>query len=192
MSQKESLVINYASSINEPQKKNSGGEQLDKDSLTTSTTNTNSKSANSSYKIRFQKAGYQDIGFLVFLRKLTMNTHLKTAGIDMTDDQHQARVMEHFDDSYLIMLDDNPVGLIQLGVINKAIHIRQFQIHPDYQGRGLGKRVLDVCKKKARQRNTSVTLYVLLENPAKNLYLRNGFEIERTDKIQHFMRFLER
>ena len=139
-------------------------------------------------KIHFKKAGIEDVGFLVFLRKLTMDEHLIQAGIVMSDEQHQMRVMEHFEDSYLVLLNGNVVGVLKLGVIDNNLHIRQFQILPDYQSKGIGKTVLKIVKNKALQRECDVTLYVLLKNPAKELYLRSGFEIISTDSLQHLMR----
>lgn len=117
-----------------------------------------------------------------------MDEHLIEAGIEMTDEQHTARVLEFFEDSYLIMLEKTTVGVIKLGVENAALHIRQFQILPEYQRKGIGRKVIDVCKKKAHQKGSSLTLNVLMNNPAKALYLRNGFQIESSDALQHFMR----
>jgi len=142
----------------------------------------------SNHKIGFRKANTEDIGFLVFLRKLTMDEHLKDADIFMTDEQHQSRVLECFEDSFLILLDGHVIGVLKLGVISSNLHIRQFQILPEYQGKRIGKSVLDIVKKKAIERQCDVTLYVLLKNPAKGLYLRNGFEVISSDKLQHFMR----
>ncbi|WP_235938835.1 GNAT family N-acetyltransferase [Thalassotalea algicola] len=139
-------------------------------------------------KIHFKKASYSDVGFLTYLRKVTMDEHLFKAGIKMSDEQHTSRVFEFFEESFLIQVNGHTVGVIKLGIENAALHIRQFQILPNYQNHGIGKSVLEVCKKKAREKGISLTLNVLLENPAKDLYLKNGFEIETTDKLQHFMR----
>lgn len=146
--------------------------------------------SNSSQKltIRFQKADYKDVNYLVYIRKMTMDAHLRKAGINMSDEQHTARVLDFFEESYLILVEKTIVGLIKLGIENAALHIRQFQVLPEYQGKGIGKHVLEVCKKKALEKGCSLTLNVLLENPAKELYLRNGFQIESSDTLQYFMR----
>ncbi|MFD2167168.1 GNAT family N-acetyltransferase [Thalassotalea euphylliae] len=140
-------------------------------------------------KIHFQQASYQDVGFLVFLRKLTMDEHLAKAGIVMNDLQHQARILEFFEQSFLIKVDDHVVGVIKLGIENLALHIRQFQILPECQGKGIGGQVIDLCKKKAVEKGVDLTLNVLLENPAKQLYLNHGFTVEQSDDLQHFMRW---
>ncbi|WP_448212175.1 GNAT family N-acetyltransferase [Colwellia sp. MEBiC06753] len=141
-----------------------------------------------SIKITFKKASYSDVGFLTYLRKITMDDYLKQAGLVLTDVQHTNRVLEFFNESYLILLNEKSVGVIKLGIENSALHIRQFQILPQYQGKGLGGHVLNICKKKAREKQTSLTLNVLTNNPAQQLYLRQGFVIEATDELQHFMR----
>ena len=142
--------------------------------------------------ISFVKAGYQDVGFLTYLRKLTMEEHLLNAGLKLSGEQHVARVHEHFSDSYLIKLGQTTVGLIKLGVENGSLHIRQFQILPQFQNKGIGDKVLLVCKRKASEQQRTITLNVLHDNPAKQLYLRHGFVIEQTDNLQHFMRFTSR
>jgi len=110
-----------------------------------------------------------------------MDEHLLEAGINMTIEQHHSRVVEFFEDSYLIYLNQIKIGVIKLGVEAGAYHIRQLQILPEFQGKGLGSKVLEICKKKAREKQLSLTLNVLKNNPAKNLYLRNGFQIESSD-----------
>lgn len=116
-----------------------------------------------------------------------MEEHLQRAGIFYTDEQHQARVYEHYDDSNIIYLGNEPIGLIKLGLFDTSIHIRQFQLLPTYQGKGIGSKVINLIKKKAVQKNKPITLCVLLENPVLSLYLREGFEITKSDELQHYM-----
>ena len=142
------------------------------------------------YIISFRQAVKADLSFLVMLRKQSMAGHLANAGIVMDDDQHKSRVLEFFSDSTIISLNDKPIGLIKVGHLEKSLHIRQFQLLPSFQSRGIGSKVLNAIKRKASNEKKPITLYVLLENPAKNLYLKEGFEIEHTDKFQHKMRFI--
>lgn len=139
-------------------------------------------------QISFRKASFLDIDFLVSLRKHSMTEHLERAGIIMSDEQHHARVLEHFEDSNIIMLNQLSIGVIKLGDLAESLHIRQFQLLPNYQGRGIGRKVLTVTEKKARERKKAVTLAVLLENPAKKLYDSYGFKILRQDELQYYMR----
>ncbi len=139
-------------------------------------------------QISFRKASFLDIDFLVCLRKYSMTEHLEKAGIRMSDEQHHARVLEHFDDSNIILLDQLAIGVIKLGDLGESLHIRQLQILPNYQGKGIGRKVLTVIEKKAKERKKAVTLAVLIENPAKKLYDSYGFKVLRQDELQYYMR----
>jgi len=139
--------------------------------------------------LSFKQATVLDAGFLLILRKLSMEAHLQRAGIFYTDEQHQARVYEHYHDSNIIYLGNEPIGLIKLGLLDVSIHIRQFQLLPKYQGKGIGSKVLGLIKKKAANKAKPITLCVLLDNPVLSLYLRQGFEITKSDELQHYMTF---
>lgn len=137
--------------------------------------------------LAFTKATKADITFLLRLRKLSMQEHLNNAGIKMNDVAHLERITEHFSDSNIIHANQQAIGLLKLGVTNKSIHIRQFQILPDFHNKGIGSQVLNMVKNKALQMKMPITLNVLLLNPAKKLYLKHGFEITSSDEFQHKM-----
>jgi len=140
----------------------------------------------------FRNVKDEDIEFLVKLRKLSMNKHLANAKIKMTKEQHLARVKEFYYESHIILRDRKPIGVVKFGVqtlkgYSKSLHIRQLQILPNYQGQGIGSKVLAVLKKKALQLQLPITLNVLLKNPARGLYLRHGFQIEGKNKLEFQM-----
>lgn len=145
---------------------------------------------NTSVKLSFVKAQVKDVELLVALRKETMTKHLETAGLFLDDKQHQERVLEHFADSHLIMAGDTVIGAIKLSIVFSAIHIRQIQIYSRFQNKGIGEKIIEMVKSKAREKLLTVTLFVLKENPAKSLYLRAGFKVETSDDLQYFMRCL--
>ncbi|MDP7591386.1 MAG: GNAT family N-acetyltransferase [Litorilituus sp.] len=145
------------------------------------------------FTIGFRKVKHEDIDFLLVLRKRSMTKHLAKAKITQTNEQHLTRIKEHYYQSHIILRDRKPIGVINFGVTalngtKKSLHIRQLQILPKYQGKGIGSRVLSVVKKKALQLQLPITLNVLLKNPARGLYLRHGFQIEGKNKIEFHMR----
>lgn len=145
------------------------------------------------FTIGFRSVTHEDLDFLLILRKKSMSKHLANAKIKLTNEQHTARVKEHYYDSHIILRDRKPIGLLKLSIVSlhqtaKSLHIRQLQILPEYQGLGIGSKVLTVVKKKALQLQLPITLNVLLKNPAKGLYLRHGFQIEGKNKIEFQMR----
>lgn len=145
------------------------------------------------FTIGFRKVKHEDIAFLLSLRRKTMTQHLLAAGIRMTDEEHLLRIKENFYESHIILADRKPIGLLKIGVValnntHKSLHIKQLQIMPKYQGRGVGSRVLMVVKKRALQLCLPITLNVLLKNPARALYLRHGFQVENKNRLEYQLR----
>ncbi len=139
--------------------------------------------------ICFRRAQHQDIEFLLHLRKRAMDEHLKNAGLVLSDEQHKARIIEFFDDSFIICRDEKAIGLLKLAQLSERIHIRQFQIMPNYHGQGIGSQILSLLKKKASERQLAITLNVLLKNPAFRLYQRHGFVVEGQNELEYQMRW---
>lgn len=137
--------------------------------------------------ISFRQAELADISFLLSLRKQTMHEHLLKADIFMDDEHHMMRVMECFDDSHIILLSGKPIGLLKLGQLTDRVHIRQFQILPQYQSKGLGGQILQRLLTSAAKQNKQVTLFVLKNNPAQYLYKKHGFTVKEQDDSQYFM-----
>jgi ribosomal protein S18 acetylase RimI-like enzyme len=145
------------------------------------------------FTIGFRAVKHEDLDFLLTLRKKSMSKHLADAKIKLTNEQHLERIKEHYYDSHIILRDRKPIGVLKLSVVSlkdtsKSLHIRQLQILPQYQGQGIGSKVLTVVKKRALQLQLPITLNVLLKNPARGLYLRHGFQIEGKNKIEFQMR----
>lgn len=145
------------------------------------------------FTIGFRKVKNDDINFLLELRRKTMTQHLLAAGIRMTDEEHLVRIKEFFYESHIVLADRKPIGLLKMGIVSltgthKSLHIRQLQIMPKYQGKGVGSKVLTVVKKRALQLGLPITLNVLLKNPARGLYLRHGFQVENKNRLEYQLR----
>lgn len=140
-------------------------------------------------EISFKRAEFSDRAFLLTLRKSSMNEHLNAAGIKLSDQQHLQRIDEFFQESFLIKYNDKKIGLIKLGMLPDRLHIRQLQIMPKFHNGGIGSKVVALVKQKAVERDLPVTLNVLLENPAKRLYEREGFITEGQTDLEYQMRW---
>jgi ribosomal protein S18 acetylase RimI-like enzyme len=153
---------------------------------------TKSLAENSTAIVSFKRANSHDRAFLLTLRKASMNEHLKTAGIYLDDSAHMQRIDEYFSDSHIICFQNSAIGLIKLALFADKIHIRQFQLLPRYQGLGIGSKVLDIVKRKAQEKQLVITLNVLQNNPAKQLYLRHGFVVIDNNGLEFQMRWQSR
>lgn len=139
--------------------------------------------------LTFNKATPEDLNFLLELRKLSMTEHLLAAGLDYDDEQHKARILEYYNDTYLLNLADKAIGVVKLGQMADRWHIRQFQILPDYHGKGVGTKVLSLLQSKAQSVNMPITLNVLYQNPARRLYERMGFKVIGENGLEYQMRW---
>lgn len=139
--------------------------------------------------ISFHTAKMDDVPFLLRLRKLTMDAYLKAANIDTSEHYHLSRIEEHFHDSIIIVVEKQAIGLLKLGNLAQSLHVRQFQILPEFQNRGIGKQVLALVKHKAAKMGKCVTLNVLKQNPALALYKREAFGIVGESAIEYQMRW---
>lgn len=139
--------------------------------------------------VGFRRASSKDVDFLLLLRKSTMTEHLNKAGFYFSEQNHIERIKEFFGDSFIITNNNENIGLIKLGLLADRIHIRQFQILPSFHRMGVGSYVLEVVKKKAKDLTLPITLNVLLDNPAKALYIRHGFYVEEQLSLEYKMRW---
>ncbi|NQY37795.1 MAG: GNAT family N-acetyltransferase [Alteromonadaceae bacterium] len=138
--------------------------------------------------ISFRAATHLDVDFLLELRKLSMDQHLNVAGLFMSDGQHMDRINEFFEDSLIILVNRKAVGLLKLALLQHSLHIRQFQLMPEFQGLGIGKKVLGMVKKKAVKLKRPITLNVLLKNKALTLYRRSGFKVIGENELEYQMK----
>lgn len=76
---------------------------------------------------------------------------------------------------YLASRDDVVVGIVSYIERGNTIHINEVQILPHYQGQGIGTTFLTERIDEARHRKVPLTLQVLRENRAIELYRRLGF-----------------
>jgi ribosomal protein S18 acetylase RimI-like enzyme len=121
----------------------------------------------------------EDRDFLYSLHCRTMRDVIeKTWGWD------QASQRNDFDRRFreyivsIIESEGQSVGGLLLESRPDSIYIHELQVLPEYQGRGIGTRVVENLIEQAAARGFPVTLSVVPANPrARNLYERLGFEV---------------
>jgi GNAT superfamily N-acetyltransferase len=101
----------------------------------------------------------------------------------------EARHQRHFAETWqagqisIIDVDGHRAGMLQVFELPQSTEVGEIQIHPDFQGAGLGTRVLNDVIAASKGLGKPVTLYLGLKNArAHKLYLRLGFrETGRSD-----------
>jgi GNAT superfamily N-acetyltransferase len=85
---------------------------------------------------------------------------------------------------------DTPVGYVVVDVIGDAAHIEQVTVHPDHQGTGVGRTLIDRAGTWARANDLSALTLTTFANVPWNrpLYEHLGFRVLRDDEIGALLR----
>jgi GNAT superfamily N-acetyltransferase/ketosteroid isomerase-like protein len=107
--------------------------------------------------------------------------------LPMTAD-HRQLIVEN--DTWLILSDDVPAGLIELVSEPDCILIYSVAVHPDYQSQGLGRKLLDWAEQetwRAGLRRIRLYTNAIMESNIA-LYLRLGYQETHRETSQGFTR----
>ncbi|PWN60686.1 GNAT family N-acetyltransferase [Chryseobacterium oncorhynchi] len=137
--------------------------------------------------ITYRKATENDLDYLLDLRMKTMVPHYAEADLPTDDDTTLKRVLHEFEKANIILLDNEPVGLLKINKTNSETEVLQLQIDPSQQGKGLGRLILTDILKEASLVKNIVSLSVLKTNKAQHLYSSLGFKIISEDEHSYFM-----
>jgi ribosomal protein S18 acetylase RimI-like enzyme len=86
-------------------------------------------------------------------------------------------------DNWLIVRDDQSVGFFSLSRDARALYIRELQVAERFQRQGAGAWAIDQVMAMARQeRRPALRLTVFKNNPAQQLYLRKGLQVQGEDE----------
>ena len=140
-------------------------------------------------EIKYRPALKSDQEFLLDLRIQTMNAHLTASSLPVSDEAHLQRINYQFEHALIIEIDKRAIGLLKIVRQADNIELIQIQIAVTYQGKGIGRRILNDLIKEAIESEQSITLSVLKTNQAKNLYLSVGFKIVGETDDSYLMLF---
>lgn len=139
--------------------------------------------------ITLRPATNADESFLLGLRQSTMSEHLERVGEPSDAAAHHARLQYRYDAARIICLDGAAIGLLKAYRDETEWCLVQLQITAQYQGRGLGERIIKTLLANAQADALPVSLKVLKGNPAKRLYERLGFREVGADEREFHMRW---
>jgi ribosomal protein S18 acetylase RimI-like enzyme len=140
-------------------------------------------------EIDYRKASEKDIDFLLDLRAKTMNEHYANSSLPTDKASTLQRVLYQFEKANIILLNDEPIGLLKIDKSKDPIEVLQLQIDPNQQGKGLGKTILQSILEEASSAGKKVSLSVLKSNKAQHLYSSLGFKTVGEDEHSYFMEF---
>jgi ribosomal protein S18 acetylase RimI-like enzyme len=133
-------------------------------------------------KISRRAATTKDIGFMLELRRTTMNGHLQAAGMCTSAESHMRRILLAFQSAQVLEMAGKPVGILKVTRQGAVWELIQIQLVPDLQGHGIGSSLIEELLPEAERANASVRLSVLKSSPALRLYECLGFEAKDEDE----------
>lgn len=140
-------------------------------------------------KLEYRKALENDMDFLLDLRMKTMTEHLLSSNLPVTKESAIKRVLHQFEKAHIIILNDQPIGLLKIDRNSDDIEVMQIQIDPSQQGKGIGKSILEDVIQEAVEVEKPVLLSVLKTNKAQKLYTSLGFKVIDEDEHSYMMKF---
>jgi ribosomal protein S18 acetylase RimI-like enzyme len=83
----------------------------------------------------------------------------------------------------IIVADGFDCGYVKTRLDNFVLYVIDFAIHPGFQRKGIGKKVVDILKSRAIHLNSTLRMDAFITNPdAQRFYELNGFKtIGKTD-----------
>jgi GNAT superfamily N-acetyltransferase len=124
----------------------------------------------------FAPARAEDFESLHELRLAAMRPSLEAVGrFDPVRSRERFRASFSPELTQRIVVDDMTIGFFALRALEDFWWLDHFYIHPEWQGRGVGGRVLDVLIAKADDAGKPVELNALRDSPSNRFYRRHGF-----------------
>ncbi len=88
-------------------------------------------------------------------------------------------------DITILEISGHPVSFFDITEEGDALRVNNLQVRPACQGRGWGARMLQLVEGEARRRGLGrVRLSVFTDNPARGLYLRQGYRVTGEDLLR--------
>jgi ribosomal protein S18 acetylase RimI-like enzyme len=129
-------------------------------------------------KVELRPAAPEDFDMALNLYLITMKP--LTAELMIWDENKQTSAFTEqwkVEDVQIILLEGRKVGWLQTAETASEIFLQQLFVSPEYQGRGIGSKVLQTLLQHWERTGKPVGLTVLKNNPARRLYERHGFTV---------------
>lgn len=126
--------------------------------------------------VQFLAVTDADFDALADLRALAMRPSLERLGrYDPERSRQRLRASFVAADTRWISLDGARVGFYVLTDEGEALRLNHLYLHPDAQGKGLGRKVVDLAIAQANETSRTLRLTALRGSESNAFYLRCGF-----------------
>ena len=140
--------------------------------------------------MEFRKCKYSDADYILKLKELCIKWYIEIIYGWNTEVQREKTIHElqkHKDDMRILIKDGKDIGVTTFYEENNQYVVGLIMIHPEYQGEGLGSKIMKEYIDLAKKSNKKIKIKVYKENPAKRLYERLGFEIYNEDDTHLYL-----
>ncbi len=142
-------------------------------------------------EIKFRNCGYDDWKFILRLKELSMKWYTeKIYGWDIYFQKERTKleIDKFIDTMKIIVIDNKDIGVTNFFEDNNEYIVGLVLIHPDYQGKGIGTKIINDYIDIAKKENKTIRLSTYKYNPAKKLYERLGFIQYNEDDTHVYLR----
>lgn len=133
-------------------------------------------------KITFRRASGNDIGKVFDLNKNLIEKYETNKNLNFPKvfDWVREKIENNIGSYNCIYLNEIKTGYYYLHDQDEKLELDDFFVFNEFQGTGIGTKVLSYIYSSAKERNKDVFLYVFAKNQgAINLYLRNGYKVTK-------------
>lgn len=139
----------------------------------------------------FRDCTLDDFDFLFDLKKQNFKWYVdKIWG--WIDDEQKKRLEDdlnnHLSHKKIIIIEGKKAGVYASHITeNGDFFINEISLLKEYQGKGIGKRILEKQLKQNKEKKIRTILQVFKDNPAKKLYEKLGFKIYGETQTHYLM-----
>ena len=140
------------------------------------------------YKLR--SCCLEDLEFILELKTLGMKWYIeKLYGWDLGLQREitKQEMNSKLEDIKIVTLGSKDIGVTTFSEYKDFYEVGLIVIHPDYQNKGIATSIIKKYINTAKMNKKRIVIKTYKENPAKNLYLKLGFTIFKTDKTHLYL-----
>ena len=138
------------------------------------------------YSLRKGEASDKD--WLLDLYRATLRSAIEnTWGWDEAFQQENFNIHLSPEKFEIISINDNHIGGFLLVEEVDNLWLEMLLIHPDHQGMGVGKKVIEQLQRQSITKNKVLKLSVIKANPVKLFYEKLGFQLYEEDEAMFKM-----